>query len=120
MSKIGLILILSFFIAQIFLQSFPIQYTVVVDGDVLCTCGCGHSVTVCAQNHGTSHSNCKCQHDKDNEKRIAFPPNKIDNFIFISNIELFSMFNSEQYSNIEELFIDQYVFDISVPPPKLL
>lgn len=106
------------FIFQIIVQSFPISHTIFVNGDALCTCGCGHTVLACDQSHGTMQSNCKCQHDKEVEKRIHFAQNKIDNFII-------HCVNSSNYvaqvdilNSINDFLQDQFVNEIIIPPPR--
>ncbi|NHZ85310.1 MAG: hypothetical protein GWP19_05460 [Planctomycetia bacterium] len=105
------------FSLQIFLQSVPIAERIVVNGDVLCTCGCGHTISVCAANHGEG-SNCKCQHDKKEETIIKFAANTINTFVITpliySNVIHFTgILCKTEYSSP-----DEFLIDILVPPPR--
>ena len=68
------------FSLQIVLQSVPIAECIIVNRDAMCTCGCCHTISVCAANHGNGN-NCKCQHDKDEETKIKFASNTVNDFV---------------------------------------
>jgi hypothetical protein len=118
-SELIVILIASLFTLQIVLQSIPISERIIVNGDALCTCGCGHTISGCAANHSKS-SNCTCQHDKEEETKIKFSTNKFNDFVLTS----ISIYRSTSFTaiiyNKNHFIIEDNIEDIILPPPKLL
>ena len=118
-SELIVILIASLFTLQIVLQSIPIAERIIVNGDALCTCGCGHTISGCAANHSKS-SNCTCQHDKEEETKIKFSTNKFNDFVLTS----ISIYRTTSFTEIiynkNHFIIDDNIEDIILPPPKLL
>ena len=119
-SELIIMLIVSLFTLQIFLQSVPIAKRIIVNGDALCTCGCGHTISGCAARHGDAHKNCTCQHDKDEETKITFASNTINDFILTPVVNIyFDSLSEILYNNIYSA-PNEIIIDILVPPPKSL
>lgn len=107
------------FSIQITLQSIPIAHTIIVNGEAMCTCGCGHTVSECADNHGSGHMNCACEHDKDEQTQIIIIPNKIDVFVQTNKISDFSFEEFGECHLSLSKVNDQYINDVIDPPPRL-
>lgn len=116
-TKIITLMIGFLFSVQIVLQSVPIAERIVVNGDALCTCGCGHTISVCAANHG-NNSNCKCQHDKEVETKIKFASNTINAFVITSLVYRYAKHFAGILCNNKYSVPDDIIIDILVPPPK--
>jgi len=124
LTKIHILKLFSFFVVlnftiQVLFQSVPISKTVIINGDALCTCGCGHTVEQCAENHGSGHINCACEHDKDEQTQIIIIPNKIDVFLTTSTINVFSFEDFGECHLSLSKINDQYINDVIDPPPRL-
>ncbi len=100
------------------LQSVPIAERIIVNGDVLCTCGCGHTISVCAANHGDGN-NCKCQHDKEEETKIKFAANTINAFVITPLVYRYTKHFAGILCNNKYCAPTEIIIDILVPPPKL-
>ena len=107
------------FSIQITLQSIPIAHTIIVNGEAMCTCGCGHTISECADNHGSGHVNCACEHEKDVEKQLIIIPNKIDVFIPHNKISIITIEEFGECHLSLSKVNDQYINDVLVPPPRL-
>ena len=105
------------FVIQIIMQSIPIEQKIIINGDAMCTCGCGHTISICASNH-SSNSKCSCNHDKEEETKVKFSPNTINDFVITHVI------NYNVIQSIEQLFNNlcfptiEIIIDTPVPPPK--
>ena len=106
------------FSIQITLHSIPIFHTIIVNGEAMCTCGCGHTVTECAENHGSGHINCSCEHDKQVEKQLIIIPNRIDVFVMQDK---FSGFEIEEFGDCHlslRKINNQLIDEVLDPPPR--
>ena len=84
----------------------------------MCTCGCGHTVAECADNHGSGHVNCSCEHDKEVEKQLIVIPNKIDVFVQQESICGFAIEEFGEYHLSLRKINDQHINDVLEHPPQ--
>jgi len=115
--KYSIITIATLFALQIFLQSVPIAERIIVNGDAVCTCGCGHTISGCAANH-SDRSNCKCLHDKEEEIKIKFASNTINDFVLTSIFFYNIKHLSKNIFNNTNIAPDEIIIDVIAPPPK--
>ncbi len=107
------------FSVQIVLQSGPIAKRVIINGESICTCGCGHTIAKCAENHGSKHSKCSCQHEKDEIIHYIFTQNIIGDIIINQDIPYYFKKTPELFSIEELLQFDQFIANIYSPPPQI-
>ncbi len=114
------ILIILIFGFQLIFQNIPISQSIIVNGEAVCTCGCGHTIEKCAANHSNSNHNCKCKHDRQVERKIHFSTNVIKDFVETP------VYTPHLKSTTAMFYINKYCtpitvdMDIILPPPKLL
>ena len=118
-SKYVFLFIATVFVMQIVLQSIPIAETIVINGDAICTCGCGHTVAKCAENHGDGHKMCKCNHQKEEETLITFIPNQIKDLIIYQSTKLFKVNTLQDFSVIDILLANQFTINVLAHPPQV-
>jgi len=106
------------FSIQMMLQSIPIAQKIIINGESMCTCGCGHTIAKCVENHGSKHSKCSCQHEKDENVHYVFTKNIIGDIIINKNIQYHFAKAPEIYSIEELLQFNQFITKIITPPPK--
>ncbi|MFQ6603970.1 MAG: hypothetical protein ACE5D8_00290 [Fidelibacterota bacterium] len=117
---------IAFFITALFLvqwiaQSIPHHETIMVGGEDVCTCGCGHTVAVCAASHQSltiAAVDCSCQHQQTKTSQVVVAPHKILDLDVHYQFSFLPVFSTQQYAGCSVAVLHSALLEIPSPPPK--
>ncbi len=119
--KIITVILMTVFLAQWIAQSIPHHETIMADGETMCTCGCGHTVAVCAASHQSLtlyDVDCSCRHQQTKPSLPVFAPHKITDMTLTASSDFYIALLKQHAVIKEERPLSSMIIDIPKPPPK--